>query len=394
MSQQLDSSKIIAAMQSVLPKNELLIPLHEPVFGGNEWAYVKDCLDTGWVSSKGRYVEWFENQMTAFTGAKYAVAVVNGTAALHISLIVSGVAANDEVLLPTLTFVATANAVRYCGAVPHFIDSEEQTLGLDTAKLEDYLGRVARLEADDCINKYTGRRIKALIAMHTFGHPVDLDPLLELCKRYKLELVEDAAEALGSFYKSRHVGNFGRMSAISFNGNKIMTTGGGGVILTNEAPLAQMAKHLTTTAKLPHPWEYNHDYVGYNYRMPNLNAAVGCAQLEQLPGFLQAKRALADRYKQSFSQINGVTFLSEPGYAQSNYWLNALVLDKPDRAVRDLLLKITNDIGFMTRPCWTLLHRLPIYHDCPAMDLSMAEKLEDRIMNLPSSANLYVKEHD
>lgn len=378
---------LITVLQSVLPRGKQ-ITLHEPFFGGNEWNYVQECLDTGWVSSVGKFVDRFEEQLAAYTGARKAVAVVNGTAALHLCLKLVGVEQDDEVLVPTLTFVATVNAVAYCGAIPHFVDSEEKTLGLDPAKLAGYLKETAELRSGECVNKSTGRRIKAVVPMHTFGHPVDLDPLGDLCARYKLELVEDAAESLGSLYKNRHTGNWGRVSALSFNGNKIITTGGGGAILTSDEPLAKLAKHLSTTAKLPHTWSFYHDMTGYNYRLPNINAALGCAQLEQLSGFLSHKRALSEKYRQAFSDVEGVSFFTEPDFAQSNYWLNTLVLGEQYAHERDTILHITNNNGIMTRPVWTVMHKLPMYAVCPRMDISVAESLERRLINIPSSAVL------
>ncbi len=383
-----DSQRIVKALNTVLADVKRPIALHEPCFSGNEWAYVKDCLDTGWVSSVGKYVDKFEAMLTEFTGVKRAVAVVNGTAALHICLKLVGIEQGDEVLMPALTFVATANSVTYCGATPHFVDSEERTLGLDPKKLSDYLHDISEIRGDECFNKKTGHRIRALMSMHTFGHPVDLDPLVELCNQYKLELVEDAAESLGSFYKGRHTGNWGKISAISFNGNKTITTGGGGAILTNDEELGYLVKHLTTTARVPHKWSIMHDHVGYNYRLPNINAALGCAQLEQLPGFLKRKRDLAERYKKGFEGIDGVRFFSEPDFAKSNYWLNVLLLDEEFSDKRDDLLEITNHFRIMTRPAWTLMHKLPMFQNCPRMELNMAETLEKRILNLPSSAVL------
>lgn len=382
-----DVDRIIQAIRNVLPENDF-VPLHEPHFGGNEWTYVRDCLNTGWVSSVGEYVERFEQQLAEFTGARRAVAVVNGTAALHIALTLVGVEPNDEVLMPALTFVATANAVTYCGAVPHFVDSEERTLGLDPHKLADYLQEIADARGDTCYNKVTGRRIRAVVPMHTFGHPVDMDPLMDVCERFKLELVEDAAESLGSYYKGVHTGNFGKVAAVSFNGNKIITTGGGGAILTNDDKLADLAKHLTTTAKVPHPWEYYHDQIGYNYRMPNINAALGLAQLEQLPQLIKRKRELADKYRKAFASIEGVSFLQEAEFARSNYWLNVLLLDEPDLQWRDRLLEAMNEAGIMARPAWRLMNQLPMYKDCPKMSLQSVENLKKRIVNIPSSACL------
>jgi perosamine synthetase len=384
----LDLEAIINALKSVLPREGPPITLHEPRFAGNEWVYVRECLDTGWVSSVGSYVDRFEAMLANYTGMKRAVAVVNGTASLHVCLKLAGVEPGDEVVIPTLTFVATANAVAYCGAIPHFADSEEKTLGLDPVKLSDYLKKSARVGKDGCYNKTTGRRIAAVIPMHTFGHPVDLDPLTEFCERFNLKMVEDAAESMGSLYKSRHTGNWGLLSALSFNGNKIITTGGGGAILTNDNTLADKAKHITTTARIPHRWEYRHDQVGYNYRMPNINAALGCAQLEQLPGFIQTKRLLAEKYRKAFGGMKGIRLFTEPDFAKSNYWLNVLLLDRDCSHFLNELLKMTNDAGIMTRPSWTLMHRLPMFSDCPRMDLSVAEDLEKRIINIPSSSFL------
>ncbi|MBC9784433.1 LegC family aminotransferase [Heliobacterium chlorum] len=385
MNMSLDIDSVLQKLKEILPGEKEFIGLHEPCFGGNEWAYVKECLDTGWVSSAGKYVEKFESMLAEYTGAQKAVAVVNGTAALHICLKLAGVDCGDEVIIPSLTFVATANAVMYCGAVPHFADVEESTLGLDPSKLADYLKEIAEKRDGICHNRLTGRAIKAVVPMHTFGHPVDLEPLLEVCRQFGLELVEDAAESLGSFYKGRHTGTFGRLSAISFNGNKTITTGGGGIILTNDEELAKKAKHMTTTAKVPHRWAFNHDMVGYNYRMPNLNAALGCAQMEQLPDFLRKKRDLAQKYQALFTGIHGVQVFREPAFAVSNYWLNALIIDEEFVAQRDELLEATNAVGIQTRPVWTLMHRLPMYHQCPRMNLSVSEKLEQRIINVPSS---------
>ncbi len=352
-------------MRSVLPDNNAFVPLHEPHFAGNEWLYVKECLDTGWVSSVGKYVDRFEEDLAVYTGVKRAVAVVNGTAALHVCLLLSGVRGGDEVLIPALTFIATANAVSYCGAIPHFIECDERTLGVDSHKLSEYLEDIAEHRPDGCINRRTGRRIKAVVPMHTFGHPVDLEPLQDLCERFRLSLIEDAAESLGSFYKGRHTGQWGVLSALSFNGNKTITTGGGGAILTNDEELGRLAKHLTTTAKVPHRWEFCHDMVGYNYRMPNINAALGCAKLEQMPRFLELKRALADRYRQVLAGIAGLRFFTEPEFARSNYWLNAVLLDPEVSGERDALLAATNDVGIMTRPAWLPMHRLSMFTESP-----------------------------
>ncbi len=383
-----DLDAVIGAVRSVVHASKPHVPLHEPIFQGNEWKYVKECIDTGWVSSVGQYVDRFEQQLADFTGVRRAIAVANGTAALHICLRLVDVNPGDEVIAPTLTFIATANAISYCGATPHFVDSEERTLGLDPFKLRDYLRDIAQVRNDGCYNRATGARIRAVVPMHTFGHPVDLDPLVEVCREFRLELVEDAAESLGSLYKGRHTGHWGRVSALSFNGNKVVTTGGGGAILTDDEAVGKHAKHLTTTARVPHRWNFIHDEVGYNYRLPNLNAALGCAQLEQLPGFIEKKRALTQRYVQAFAAVAGVRLFTEQPFARSLYWLNALLIDRAHAGHRDALLDATNAAGIATRPVWTLMHRLPIYQACPRMPLDCAEDLERRIVNLPSSANL------
>jgi perosamine synthetase len=380
------SAKIISdTLAEVLPDGGIL---HEPEFAGAEWAYVRECIDTAWVSSVGAYVDRFEADLCAVTGAAHAVATMNGTAALHLSLLLAGVEAGDEVLLPALTFIATANAVAYCGAQPHFVESEEATFAVDAAKLDAYLGQIAEVRGDACYNRETGARIGALILVHIFGHPADLDAVAAVCARFSIPLIEDAAEALGSTYKERHTGNHGVVASLSFNGNKIVTTGGGGAVLINDADLAKRAKHISTTAKLPHPWRYDHDEVGYNYRMPNINAALGCAQLEQLPRFVAEKRALAAAYADAFKGLAGVTLFSEQPFAKSNYWLNALILTPEYAVLRDDVLRLTNESKRMTRPLWTPMHQLPMYAACPRMDLLVAEDLSMRTINIPSSPKL------
>lgn len=382
------ADRIHAALRQVVTADQGPVALHEPKFGGREWDYVKECIDTGWVSSVGKFVDRFEVDLAAYTGAKHAVAVVNGTAALHVALQLAGVKAGDEVLVPALSFVATASAVAYCGAIPHYVDSEERTLGLDPVALRDYLLASTEIRGGECWNRHTQRPIRALVPMHTFGHPVNLDSMMAVARDFHLVLVEDAAESLGSYYHGRHTGTFGQLGTLSFNGNKTVTTGGGGAILTNDAELARHAKHITTTAKVPHRWEYSHDEVGYNYRLPNLNAALGCAQLEQLPSFLKSKRRLYERYQQAFASVPGVRLVSEPAGCQSNYWLQSLLLDDSAARERDLILAKTNDAGLMTRPVWILLHRLPMYQDCPRAPLPVAEGIERRLINIPSSAGL------
>jgi perosamine synthetase len=379
---------IVQAVTSALAGAALPAPLHAPEFRGSEWDYLKDCLDTGWVSSAGAYVDRFERDLEAVTGVRHAVAVANGTAALEVCLRLAGVEAGDEVLVPALTFVATANAVTYRGGIPHFVDSEATTLGIDPIRLEAYLKDIARVDGDICRNTNSGRRIRAMVVVHVFGHPADIDALADVAARWKLVLVEDAAEALGSWWNGRHVGGFGRLAALSFNGNKIVTTGGGGAVLTQDAELARRAKHLTTTAKVAHPWAFEHDEIGWNHRMPNLNAALGCAQLERLADIIARKARLARRYELAFARVEGARMMQCRAGATVNHWLNALIMDRPDKALRDELLGALNMEGYMARPLWTPLHRLPIYSDCPRDDLSVADQLSARVINLPSSAAL------
>lgn len=364
--------------------NKDFIPLHEPTFGDKELQYVTDCIQTGWVSSVGKYVNDFEEQLAEFTGVKRAVAVVNGTAALHIALKIAGVQADDEVFIPALTFVATANAVSYLQAVPHFVDVSEQTLGLDPNKLEEYIQTIGKIDNRQLLNKHTGRIIRAVVPMHTFGHSVDIDPLIDICERYHLVLVEDAAESLGSYYKGKHTGGFGLVGALSFNGNKIITTGGGGAILTNNDKLADYAKYITTTAKNPHQWEFTHDEVGYNYRMPNINAALGCAQLEKIDGFINAKRLITKHYEKLFEGIEGVQLFTEPSFGISNYWLQTLLINE-DYYECDFVLDVLNSEGVMARPVWTPLDELKPFLHCPKADLIVTRQLKNRIINIPST---------
>lgn len=379
---------VVRKIKSILPDENSFVPLHEPRFNGNENKYVKECIDTGWVSSVGKYVDMFEEKLAEYTGVKRAVALVNGTAALHICLILAGVKANDEVIVPALTFIATANAVTYCNAVPHFADSAMNTLGMDPYKLDDYLKEITEIRNGYCYNKQTNRRISAVVPMHTFGHSVDLDKMVEVCGKYCLVLVEDAAESIGSFYKGKHTGNFGKVAAVSFNGNKTITTGGGGAILTNDEELGKLAKYMTTQAKIPHKWEFSHDMIGYNYRMPNINAALGCAQLEQLPEFIEAKRKLAGKYDQILKDVEGIVFFKEPAFAKSNYWLNAVLIDEAYSSKRDELLTVFNDNNVMARPVWNLMYTMPMFEKCPRMDCNIAESIARRLINIPSSVNL------
>lgn len=360
------------------------VPLHEPTFNEKEVEYVTDCIETGWVSSVGAYVTRFEEDLAKFVGVKRAVAVVNGTASLHIALKAVGVEAQDEVLMPSLTFIATANAVSYLQAVPHFVDVNEETLGVDPVKLEQYLVQIGEMRGGVLFNKQTNRRIKALVPMHTFGHPCMMDELVAICEKYHIVLVEDAAESLGSYYKGKHTGTFGKVSAMSFNGNKIMTTGGGGAILTDDEELANYMKHITTTAKVPHKWEFVHDEIGYNYRMPNINAALGCAQLEKLRIFIEQKRSLTNFYDELVATIDGVRLMKEPVHTSSNYWLQTILLDETYK--RDEVLQLLNDEGIMSRPIWTPMHELGMYKGCPRMDLMVTEKLKRKVINIPSTA--------
>ncbi|QDV08649.1 Putative pyridoxal phosphate-dependent aminotransferase EpsN [Planctomycetes bacterium Poly30] len=385
-----DASKaeILGALGRVLGAPQKMIPLHEPEFRGNELAYVSDCIETGWVSSVGAFVTRLEKDLGTLFDRPHAVATSTGTAALHVCLLLAGVEPGDHVLLPTLTFVATANAVSYTGAVPHFVDAEPHSLGVDASKLREHLRETARIENGRLLDRATGARIRALVVTHIFGHPADLDVLAELAREFHLVLVEDAAESIGSLYRGEPTGRHGLVSAVSFNGNKVVTTGGGGAILTGSKELGERAKHLTTTARVPHRWGYMHDEVGFNYRLPNLNAALGCAQLERLDDMLRRKRELSASYRAAFATVEGASFLEEPANTTSNYWLNAIVLDEELAAHRDELLDALNAAHYMSRPLWTSMHRLPMFEGCPRMDVSVAESLEARVINIPSSPRL------
>jgi perosamine synthetase len=383
------AAELIQTLKRTLPVGTAgTIPLHEPEFKGREQDYVRDCVASGWVSSLGDYIVQFEKMVADACGVKYAVATVNGTAALHIALLLAGVKPDDEVFAPALTFIATINAISYCGAVPHFVDSELDTLGMDIRKLDAYLETIAERRGGATFNRLTGRRIGALLPMHTFGHPVDLDAIVALSTRWNIPLVEDAAESLGSRYKGRSLGGFGMVSAISFNGNKIVTTGGGGCVLTNDEAIARRAKHITTTAKYKHDWAFVHDEIGYNYRLPNLNAALGCAQMERLESFLSRKRALALKYEAAFQNSNAFRFVREPEGTSSNYWLNSILLAPELADSRDDILESVNAAGFGVRPVWTLIPKLKMYEGSPKMDLACANDIERRLINIPSSPAL------
>ena len=361
------------------------IPLHEPRFIGNEKKYLNDCIDSTFVSSVGKYVDIFENKFAAFVGSKYAIATVNGTAALHISLLLANVKKDDEVITQPLTFIATCNAISYCGAKPIFVDVDLDTMGLSPESLKKFLEAHCEIKDNQCLNKTTGKTIKACVPMHTFGHPCKIEEIRDICDDWKIILVEDAAESLGSYYKDKHTGTFGKVGAFSFNGNKIITSGGGGVIVTNDETLAKKAKHLTTTAKVPHPYEYVHDEIGYNYRLPNINAALLVAQLEKLEKFLASKRELAIKYK-AFFEKNDIIFIQEPKNSKSNYWLQAILLK--DLKQRDDFLEFTNKAGVMTRPIWKLISELDMFKNCQKTDLKNAKYLEQRVVNIPSSVRL------
>ena len=362
------------------------IPLHEPRFLKNERKYVLDAIDSTFVSSVGAYVDKFEEMMCEITGAKYAIATVNGTNSLHLALLLAGVKPDDEVLTQSLTFVATANAISYCNATPHFVDVDKETMGLSPSLLKKHLAEVAVMKNGFCYNKNTGNRIAACVPMHTFGLPLFIDELVLVCNQYNIAIVEDAAESLGSYYKERHTGTFGLLGIFSFNGNKTVTAGGGGAIITNDEGIAKRAKHLSTQAKMSHKWEYKHDAIGYNYRMPNLNAALACAQLEQLDFYIENKRQLSDLYFDFFKNINGVNLVREINNSKSNYWLNAILLE--NKQERDCFLEYTNKNGVMTRPIWGLMSTLEMFKDAPKSDLSNAKWLEDRVVNITSSVRI------
>jgi perosamine synthetase len=362
------------------------IPLHEPRFLGNEKKYVIDAIDSTFVSSVGKYVDRFEEMMRGITGAKFAIATVNGTSALHVALKLIGVDSGDEVITSPLTFVATANAIAYCGAEPVFLDVEKSTLGLSPEAVSDFLEHHSMKGKDGlCYNRTTRRRIAGCVPVHIFGHPCRIDEIIRICSEYNISVVEDAAESLGSLYHGLHTGIFGKMGIYSFNGNKTVTCGGGGAIVTNDDSQARMAKHVTTTAKIPHPYEYVHDEVGYNYRLPNLNAALACAQLEQLEMFVENKRQLAKKYAAFFRDMS-VDFVEEPQNARSNYWLNAIILN--DLEARNEFLDFTNKCNVMTRPAWRLLNKLPMFQSCQIDELENAQWLEERVVNIPSSVKL------
>ena len=361
------------------------IPLHEPIFKGNEKKYLNECIDSTFVSSVGKFVDEFEEKIASYTGTKYAIATSNGTSALHVSLLLANVEQYDEVITQPITFVATCNAIDYCGAKPIFVDVDKDTMGMSPKSLTRFLVENTEVKNQQCVNKITGNVIKACVPMHTFGHPCRIDDINKICQKWCITLVEDSAESLGSFYKNQHTGSFGNLGVISFNGNKIVTSGGGGCILTNSEHLANKAKHITTTAKEMHKWNYTHDMVGYNYRMPNLHAALLIAQLEQLSKFLSSKRNIAELYEDFFKNKD-VKFIKEPKNCKSNYWFNSIVLK--NKYERDLFLNETNSQGVMTRPIWTPMNKLPMFKNSQCGSLTNSKWLEDRVVNIPSSAIL------
>lgn len=377
--------KDIVEFVKTLYPNESFVPLHAPLFQGNEKKYVDDCIDSTFVSSVGQYVNKFEDMMCAYTGAKYAIATTNGTSALHMALMLVGVERDTEVLSQALTFVATANAISYIGAVPAFIDSGKDNLGMCPKSLEEFLTENAEIRDNATFNKRTQRRISACVPMHVFGHPVEMDEIQRICKKFNIPLVEDAAESLGSFYKGEHTGLKGDVGILSFNGNKIVTCGGGGMIITNNEALAKRGKHLTTTAKQPHKWEFYHDEIGYNYRLPNLNAALACAQMENLPAFVENKRQTAAEYRNYFAK-KGICFVDEPKDTQSNFWLNAIEFNS--RKERDEFLEYSNNNGVMSRPIWRLMTDLPAFSNAFKMPMTNASHYVDTIINIPSSVRM------
>ncbi len=376
---------IINKIREIYEEPTTFIPLHAPTFIGNEKKYLLECIDSSFVSSVGKFVDAFEEKIVEYTGAHKAVVCVNGTNALHLALSLVGVKSGDEVLTQSLTFVATANAISYCNASPIFIDVDKNTMGLSPKCVEEWLAENTIVKNKQCINKNTHKVVRACVPMHTFGHSIPIDELIEICNKYYIEVVEDAAESIGSFYKGKHTGTFGKVGVLSFNGNKTITCGGGGILLFNDEKLASAAKHLTTQAKIPHKWEFNHDEVGYNYRMPNINAAVGVAQLEQLPLYLKSKRDIAFKY-QSFFEKTDITFLIEPEHCQSSYWLNAIIFSNKEE--RDLFLTESNEAGVMTRPIWNLMSELPMYKNCQRDNLTVSCQLANTVVNIPSSVKV------
>ena len=404
----MDYQPVIDFIRSLYPNREI-VPLHEPYFAGNEKKYVLDCIESTFVSSVGKYVDRFEEMIRDFTGAKYAIATVNGTAALHIALKLAGVQQGDLVITQPLTFIATCNAITYCGAEPVFVDIDPETLGMSPDSLANWLSANTIIQDDSCylkdVHKFPQintnlkdlrkdnsckfveirglKKISACVPMHTFGHPCKMDRILEICNRYHISVVEDAAESIGSYYKGKHTGTFGKLGILSFNGNKTITTGGGGMILTNDDELGPLAKHITTTAKKPHPWKFEHDMIGYNYRLPNINAALGCAQMEMLPEILKNKRETAKNYQVFFNNLKDATFIQEPSDSIANYWLNAILLKNEEE--RNIFLEQTNSQKVICRPAWILMNKLQMFSQSLKANIPMSVNIESRLVNLPSS---------
>jgi perosamine synthetase len=377
--------KIVDFIRQYYDQPEGFIPLHEPRFIGNERAYVLDAIDSTFVSSVGKYVDRFEEMIKNYTGAQYAIATTNGTTALHMSLLLAGVKSNELVITQPLTFISTCNAISYLAAQPLFVDIDSHTLGLSPSRLDHFLKEKTFLKGKECFHRESGKRIAACVPMHTFGHPAEIDSLMEVCARYKIPLIEDAAESLGSTFKKQHTGTFGLLGVYSFNGNKTITCGGGGMIVTNNEKLGKLAKHLTTQAKVPHPWKFVHDSIGYNYRLPNLNAALACAQMEQLDSFVSKKRELAETYRKFFTNT-AITFVTEPDNTSANFWLNAILLSNKNE--RDAFLAFTNDRKIMTRPAWDLMPNLEMFKNCITEDITNARYVEERLVNIPSSVKI------
>ena len=368
-----------------LYNNKEIVPLHAPVFLGKEKEYLSRCIDTTFVSYVGEYVNQFEDMTASFTGAKYAVAIVNGTAALQVALTVADVKACDEVITQPFTFVATANAISHCGAKPVFIDVDSDTLGMSAVKLEYWLNNNAYIKDDKTYNKITKRKISAIVPVHTFGFPCKIDKIIEIADKYRIPVIEDSAEAIGSFFNGKHCGTFGLAGILSYNGNKTITTGGGGMIITDDENFSRKVKHLTTTAKIPHKYEYIHDEIGYNYRMPNINAAIGVAQMENLSMILNNKRETAMQYKDFFKKT-GIKFIKEPLNSEANYWLNAILFD--NKETRNSFLEYTNNNGVQTRPAWKILNELEMYKECQTDDLTNSKRFSEGIVNIPSGVRV------
>jgi perosamine synthetase len=383
-----DVAPLADAVEGVVRQDGLPVSLHEPALGDREIALLSETIRSGWVSSGGKFVNQFEEVVAAYSGVKHAIATVSGTTALHTSLLVAGIQPNDEVLVPAITFVATVNAISHAQAIPHFVDSSWQTLGMDPEALDRYLQITAERRGGVLVNRKTQRTISALLPVHIFGMPFDVDGILALAAKYELTVIEDAAEAIGSHYLGRKCGSFGRCATLSFNGNKIITTGGGGMLLTGDDDIAREARHITTTAKQPHAWEFYHDAVAYNYRLPNLNAALGCAQMERIDDFITSKRRLTAQYVAAFRNFSQARIVTEPAGYFSNYWLNTLVLDTSGSEARDALLRELHRRQILARPVWTPMHHLPMYGDCPRAPLPVAEDIYNRCVSLPSSPKL------